>query len=71
VYRFPGGTRSGHEWRDAIGDPDKRPPSWISVERGKPNLQIEAVNHHLIVALLKKEACVLPRKMRSGLSDQE
>ena len=28
VYRFPGGNFvSAHEWRDAIGDPDKRPPS--------------------------------------------
>jgi len=27
VYRFPGGNFvSGHEWRDAIGNPDKRPP---------------------------------------------
>jgi alpha-N-arabinofuranosidase len=27
VYRWPGGNFvSGHEWRDAIGDPDKRPP---------------------------------------------
>lgn len=27
VYRFPGGNFvSGHEWRDAVGDPDKRPP---------------------------------------------
>jgi alpha-N-arabinofuranosidase len=27
VYRFPGGNFvSGHEWRDAIGDPDERPP---------------------------------------------
>ncbi len=27
VYRFPGGNFvSAHEWRDAIGDPDKRPP---------------------------------------------
>ena len=27
VYRFPGGNFvSGYEWRDAIGDPDKRPP---------------------------------------------
>ena len=30
VYRFPGGNFvSAHEWRDAIGDPDKRPPTWI------------------------------------------
>jgi len=27
VYRFPGGNFvSGHEWRNAVGDPDKRPP---------------------------------------------
>jgi alpha-N-arabinofuranosidase len=27
VYRFPGGNFvSGHEWRDAIGDPDRRSP---------------------------------------------
>jgi alpha-L-arabinofuranosidase len=27
VYRWPGGNFvSGYEWRDAIGDPDKRPP---------------------------------------------
>jgi alpha-N-arabinofuranosidase len=27
VYRFPGGNFvSAHEWRDAVGDPDKRPP---------------------------------------------
>jgi alpha-N-arabinofuranosidase len=29
VYRFPGGNYvSGHEWSDAIGDPDRRPPRW-------------------------------------------
>lgn len=27
VYRFPGGNFvSAHDWRDAIGDPDRRPP---------------------------------------------
>ncbi len=27
VYRWPGGNFvSGHEWRNAVGDPDKRPP---------------------------------------------
>ena len=27
VYRWPGGNFvSGYEWRDAVGDPDKRPP---------------------------------------------
>jgi alpha-N-arabinofuranosidase len=32
VYRFPGGNFvSGHEWRDAIGDPDRRPPRWDPV----------------------------------------
>ena len=29
IYRFPGGNFvSNHEWRDAIGDPDQRPPRW-------------------------------------------
>jgi alpha-N-arabinofuranosidase len=37
VYRFPGGNFvSAHEWRDAIGDPDKRPPkldpAWHAVQ---------------------------------------
>jgi alpha-N-arabinofuranosidase len=37
VYRWPGGNFvSGHEWRDAIGDPDKRPPTmdpvWHAVQ---------------------------------------
>jgi alpha-N-arabinofuranosidase len=28
-YRFPGGNfLSNHDWRNAIGDPDKRPPVW-------------------------------------------
>ena len=39
VYRFPGGNFvSAHEWRNAIGDPDKRPPTWDPVRRGfQPN----------------------------------
>lgn len=29
MYRFPGGNfLSAHEWHDAIGDPDRRPPRW-------------------------------------------
>ena len=32
VYRFPGGNFvSAHEWRDAVGDPDRRPPTWDPV----------------------------------------
>jgi alpha-N-arabinofuranosidase len=32
VYRFPGGNFvSAHDWRDAIGDPDQRPPVWDHV----------------------------------------
>jgi alpha-N-arabinofuranosidase len=32
VYRWPGGNFvSGHEWRDAVGNPDKRPPIMDSV----------------------------------------
>ena len=29
MYRLPGGNFiSDHDWHDAIGDPDKRPPTW-------------------------------------------
>jgi alpha-N-arabinofuranosidase len=32
VYRWPGGNFvSAHDWRDAIGDPDRRPPTWDPV----------------------------------------
>ncbi len=32
MYRFPGGNfLSAHEWHDAIGDPDRRPPRWDPV----------------------------------------
>jgi alpha-N-arabinofuranosidase len=39
VYRFPGGNFvSAHEWRNAIGDPDQRPPTWDPVWRAlQPN----------------------------------
>ena len=39
VYRFPGGNFvSAHEWRYAIGDPDKRPPTYDPVWRAlQPN----------------------------------
>lgn len=39
VYRFPGGNFvSSHEWRDAIGDPDRRPPIYDPVWRAvQPN----------------------------------
>ena len=37
VYRWPGGNFvSGYNWRDGIGDPDKRPPrknpAWKGIE---------------------------------------
>jgi alpha-L-arabinofuranosidase len=33
VYRFPGGNfvSGPYDWRDAIGDPDRRPPRWDPV----------------------------------------
>lgn len=39
VYRFPGGNFvSAHEWRNAIGDPDRRPTTWDPVWRAiQPN----------------------------------
>ncbi|MBN1489380.1 MAG: alpha-N-arabinofuranosidase [Phycisphaerae bacterium] len=34
LYRWPGGNFvSAHDWRDAIGDPDQRPPIWDPVWR--------------------------------------
>ncbi len=34
VYRWPGGNFvSAHDWRDAIGDRDRRPPTWDPVWR--------------------------------------
>jgi alpha-N-arabinofuranosidase len=34
VYRWPGGNFvSAHDWREAIGDPDQRPPTWDPVWR--------------------------------------
>jgi alpha-N-arabinofuranosidase len=40
VYRFPGGNfvSGPYDWRDAIGDPDRRPPRWDPVWRAlQPN----------------------------------
>jgi len=39
MWRFPGGNfLSAHDWKDAIGDPDKRPPTWDYVRSGvQPN----------------------------------
>ena len=39
VYRWPGGNFiSAHEWRNALGDPDKRPTVWDPVWRAiQPN----------------------------------
>ncbi len=32
VYRFPGGNFvSAYDWRNTVGDPDKRPPTWDPV----------------------------------------
>ncbi|MGD8785906.1 MAG: hypothetical protein PVJ60_00655 [Phycisphaerales bacterium] len=39
AYRWPGGNFvSAHDWRDAIGDPDQRPPVWDPIWRAvQPN----------------------------------
>src|SRR5581483_11962236 len=32
LWRFPGGNfTSGYDWKDAVGDPDRRPPKWDHV----------------------------------------
>jgi alpha-L-arabinofuranosidase len=51
VYRFPGGNFvSAHEWRDAIGDPDKRPPTWDPVWRA---LQLNDIGTDEFITLCK------------------
>jgi len=51
VYRFPGGNFvSAHEWRHAIGDPDKRPPTWDPVRR---SFQVNDIGTDEFITLCK------------------
>jgi alpha-N-arabinofuranosidase len=56
VYRFPGGNFvSAHEWREAIGDPDKRPPVYDPVWRALQPNDIGTDEFLLLCRLLRVE----------------
>lgn len=67
VYRFPGGNFvSAHEWRDAIGDPDKRPPTWDPVWRAMQPNDIGTDEFITLCRLLEVEPYIT---VNAGLGD--
>jgi len=67
VYRFPGGNFvSAHEWRDAIGDPDKRPPTWDPVWRAMQPNDIGTHEFITLCRLLEAEPYIT---VNAGLGD--
>lgn len=67
VYRFPGGNFvSAHEWRDAIGDPDKRPPTWDPVWRTVQPNDIGTDEFMTLCRLLEVEPYIT---VNAGLGD--
>jgi alpha-N-arabinofuranosidase len=68
VYRWPGGNFvSGYDWKDGIGDPDKRPPrknpAWKGVE---PN----DVGIHEYMALMREIGAEPYIAVNTGLADE-
>ena len=68
VYRWPGGNFvSGYDWKDGIGDPDKRPPrknpAWTGVE---PN----DVGIHEYMALMREIDAEPYIAVNTGLADE-
>jgi alpha-N-arabinofuranosidase len=68
VYRWPGGNFvSGYDWRDGIGDPDKRPPrknpAWKGVEHND-------VGIHEYMALMRELNAELYVAVNTGLADE-
>lgn len=67
VYRFPGGNFvSAHEWRDAIGDPDRRPPTWDPVWRAMQPNDIGTDEFMTLCKLLEVEPYIT---VNAGLGD--
>jgi alpha-N-arabinofuranosidase len=67
VYRWPGGNFvSGYDWRDGIGDPDRRPPrknpAWTGIEHNDFGID----EFMLFCKLLKTEPYIA---VNSGLGD--
>ncbi len=68
VYRFPGGNFvSAHEWRNAIGDPDKRPPIFDPVWRALQPNDIGTDEFMKMCKLLDVEPYIT---VSAGLSDE-
>ena len=68
VYRWPGGNFvSGYDWKDGIGDPDKRPPrknpAWKGIE---PN----DVGIHEYMALMREIGAEPYIAVNTGLADE-
>jgi alpha-N-arabinofuranosidase len=67
VYRFPGGNYvSAFEWRNAIGDPDKRPPEVDPVWRTLQSNDVGTEEFMIMCKLLGVEAYIT---VNSGLGD--
>jgi alpha-L-arabinofuranosidase len=68
VYRWPGGNFvSGYNWRDGIGDPDKRPPrknpAWKGIEHND-------VGIHEYMALMRELGAEPFIAVNTGLGDE-
>ncbi len=67
VYRWPGGNFvSAHDWRDAIGDPDQRPPIWDPVWRTLQSNDVGTDEFMALCRLTKVEAYIT---VNSGFGD--
>jgi alpha-N-arabinofuranosidase len=68
VYRWPGGNFvSGYNWRDGIGDPDKRPPRKNPAWKG---IEANDVGIHEYMALMRELGAEPYVAVNTGLSDE-
>ena len=69
VYRWPGGNFvSGYNWRDGIGDPDKRPPRKNPAWKG---IESNDVGIHEYMALMRELATEPYIAVNTGLADED
>jgi len=68
VYRWPGGNFvSGYNWRDGLGDPDKRPPRKNPAWRG---IEHNDVGIHEYMALMREIGAEPYVAVNTGLADE-
>ena len=68
VYRWPGGNFvSGYNWRDGIGDPDKRPPRKNPAWKG---IETNDVGIHEYMALMRELGAEPYIAVNTGLADE-